>query len=259
MSVFAWIAVGLAAIGGIYQLVQLAAAMRFFRRAQLRWGDAHEHTPPVTLLKPLKGPGIDLYQNLETFCRQDYPEYEIVFGVADPADPAAETVRRLQRAHPDLAITLTLGEAEGANAKVGNLICMMQAATHDVFVLSDADIRVRPDYLKTLVKPFRDPRIGLTTCLYRGRGDFGFPSILESLHDIGRKGIELKRFKGLGEMNPEELWDTTMDPEQRSLLRVSWDTASDADQLFTTLMGENVESRRAYIEDHALEVKNLDV
>jgi len=85
------------------------------------------------------------------------------------------------------------------------------------------------------------------------------PSILPSLHDVGRRGISLKRFKGLGEMNPEELWDTTMDPEKRTLLRVTWDTASNADELFSVLMGEHVESRRSYIEDHALEVKNLDV
>jgi DNA gyrase subunit B len=85
------------------------------------------------------------------------------------------------------------------------------------------------------------------------------PGILSTLHEVGRRGIEVRRFKGLGEMNPEQLWETTMDPQHRTLLRVTWDTASDADQLFTTLMGEDVESRRSYIEDHALEVKHLDI
>jgi DNA gyrase subunit B len=85
------------------------------------------------------------------------------------------------------------------------------------------------------------------------------PAILEGLHEVGRRGIEVKRFKGLGEMNPEQLWDTTMDPDRRAMLKVTWDAASEADQLFATLMGENVESRRTYIEDHALEVRNLDI
>ena len=79
------------------------------------------------------------------------------------------------------------------------------------------------------------------------------------MQEVGRRGIELKRFKGLGEMEAEQLWDTTMDPESRTLLRVSWDAASEADALFSTLMGENVEARRTYIEEHALEVRNLDV
>ncbi len=84
-------------------------------------------------------------------------------------------------------------------------------------------------------------------------------SILGALHEIGRRGMEIKRFKGLGEMDAEQLWDTTMDPTRRVLVRVNWDMASDADSLFSILMGEEVEPRRRFIEEHALEVKNLDV
>ncbi|MBY0260800.1 MAG: hypothetical protein K2Q20_00550 [Phycisphaerales bacterium] len=85
------------------------------------------------------------------------------------------------------------------------------------------------------------------------------PAILDQLHEVGRRGLEIKRFKGLGEMDAEQLWETTMDPSKRTLLRVSWDGAAEADQLFSILMGEVVESRRKFIEEHALEVKNLDV
>jgi len=85
------------------------------------------------------------------------------------------------------------------------------------------------------------------------------PAILASLHEVGRRGLEIKRFKGLGEMDAEQLWDTTMDSSKRTLMRVTWDGAREAEVLFTTLMGENVEERRRFIEEHALEVKNLDV
>lgn len=83
--------------------------------------------------------------------------------------------------------------------------------------------------------------------------------LVAAIHEAGKRGMEIKRFKGLGEMDADQLWDTTMNPENRVLLRVTWDTASEAEKLFSILMGDDVEPRRKYIEDHALEVKNLDV
>ena len=85
------------------------------------------------------------------------------------------------------------------------------------------------------------------------------PAIVRALLEVCRRGIEVKRFKGLGEMDAEQLWETTMDQARRTLVRVTLESASEADALFTVLMGEDVERRRAYIEKHALEVKNLDV
>ncbi|MFN9972741.1 MAG: DNA topoisomerase IV subunit B, partial [Phycisphaerae bacterium] len=79
------------------------------------------------------------------------------------------------------------------------------------------------------------------------------------LQDLGRRGLEIKRFKGLGEMDSEQLWETTMEASKRVLLRVNWDMARNADAMFSVLMGEEVEPRRKFIEEHALEVKNLDV
>src|SRR5947208_8619835 len=179
MSVLAAGVLGCATVATGFQFFQVAAAWRFLRRARReRRGGA---LPPVTVLKPLKGPGVELYENLASFCRQSCPSYQIVFGVADPLDPAVTVVQRLRRDFPERDIVLAVGSGRGTNRKVANLEHMMPYARHDVLVMSDSDIRVRPDYLRTMVAPLADPAVGLTTCLYRGRGNFGLPSLVESL------------------------------------------------------------------------------
>jgi len=170
-----------AAFAAAYQLAQLAAAWRFLRQARRAAPATGHHLPAVTILKPLKGPGFELDANLESFCQQDYSEYQIVFGVEDASDPAVEVVRSLTRRFPHRDISLSVGLEDGANRKIASLVHMMPHARHDVLVLSDADIRVQPDYLRRLVEPFADPAVGLTTCLYRGRAERGFAALVEAL------------------------------------------------------------------------------
>ena len=88
---------------------------------------------------------------------------------------------------------------------------------------------------------------------------YSIPEILENVKQIGKRGVQIKRFKGLGEMNAKELFETTMNPTKRKLLRVDLTDAIEAEQMFTTLMGDEVEPRRQFIEDNALNVRNLDV
>ncbi|HEY1414152.1 MAG TPA: bacteriohopanetetrol glucosamine biosynthesis glycosyltransferase HpnI [Rhodopila sp.] len=125
--------------------------------------------PAVTVLKPLHGDEPLLEAALATLCRQDYPHYQIVFGVHDPADPAVGAVRRLQARFPDIDIALVIDATlHGVNRKVGNLINMMATARHDVLVIADSDVHVRPDYLDQLVATLRQPGVGLVTTLYAG-------------------------------------------------------------------------------------------
>jgi ceramide glucosyltransferase len=136
--------------------------------------------PPVTILKPLHGAEPDLYTNLASFCRQDYPApLQIVFGLADPADPAAAVVRRLITDFPDRDLELAINpRRHGANAKVSNLINMQPAARHETIVIADSDIAVPPDYLTNVAANLGEPGVGLLTCLYRGMGATGLWSRL---------------------------------------------------------------------------------
>ena len=124
--------------------------------------------PPVTLLKPLCGTEPDLYLNLRTFCLQDYPAYQIVFGVRDAADPAIAIVRRLMQEFPALPMKLVVNDAQhGGNRKISNLINMLPYARHELLIIADSDTRVRADYLDAVTQPLLDPEVGMVTCIYR--------------------------------------------------------------------------------------------
>ena len=125
--------------------------------------------PPVTVLKPLCGSEPGLYENLRSFCQQDYPEFQIVFGVRDRDDPALAVVHRLLAEFPSLPIDVVIDPRQhGSNRKVSSLINMVGRARHDVFVMADSDAFVGPDYLKTVTAPLLDRKVGLVTCIYHG-------------------------------------------------------------------------------------------
>jgi ceramide glucosyltransferase len=167
-----------------FYLVGYYGARDFFRRGRRRpaLGDDDTTLPGVTILKPLKGLDIELYENIASFCQQDYPRFQIVFGVADADDPAVGVVRRLQAVFADVRIDLVIdGRVYGSNYKVSNLQNMYGVARHEVIVIADSDIRVARDYLRRLVTQLHDPQVGLVTCLYRAVDTGGGPTRIESL------------------------------------------------------------------------------
>lgn len=136
----------------------------------------------ITVLKPLKGLDIGLYDNLATLCRQRYAPFQVICGVASEEDPAAAVVRRLQRDFPDVDLELVADERiYGANYKVSNLMNMLPHAKHELIVIADSDIRVGPSYLDALERAVREPGVGLATCPYRAVDRGPLPTLVESL------------------------------------------------------------------------------
>ena len=137
---------------------------------------------PVSVLKPLCGLDAALYENLVSFACLDYPDYELLFGVTDPAYPAQEVVHRLQRRFPRLRIRAIVAPRTGPNDKVSVHCALTSQARHDVLVLADSDMRAEADFLQRMVAPLADPSVGLVTCLYRGAGAENLPAVLEALY-----------------------------------------------------------------------------
>ena len=160
---------GVAGAGACVGVVQALAASWLVSAFAGRARVAAVARPAVTVLKPLHGDEPLLEDALATLCRQDYPAWQIVFGVQDAADPAVEVVGRLRARFPACDIALVVDAAHhGPNRKVGNLINMLGAASHDVLVVADSDVHARADYLERLAAALEQPGVGLVTTLYAG-------------------------------------------------------------------------------------------
>jgi ceramide glucosyltransferase len=173
------LATGLALCGMAFYGLSLFSARAFLRA---RNTDTPAFFPGVSILKPLRGVDPEMYESFRSHCMQDYPEYEIIFGVNQSDDPAVAAVQRLVAEFPQRRIQLLVcPQALGTNRKVSNLVQMLALAQHDHVLINDSDIRVTPDYLRRVMSLFVRPEVGMVTCPYRGTAANTLGSKLESI------------------------------------------------------------------------------
>jgi ceramide glucosyltransferase len=166
----AWSVLGAACLPLIYYAMAIAIAVRFLERRVSRLSSAS--LPSISVLKPVRGIDPQAYEHFATFCRQEYADYEIVFGIADPNDGAIAIVQRLIAEFPDRSIRLVSGIPDvGPNSKVSTLCRLVREARHDLLVISDSDVSVPSGYLRALATAFDEGSVGVVTCLYRGVPD----------------------------------------------------------------------------------------
>ncbi len=183
ITILRWSILALALGPLFYYLVGIYSAWRFFRlahREALQTSAANDQTFPISVLKPVRGLDPGAYENFASFCRQDYPEFEILFAVNDAEDPAVPVVQKLIADFPERSIRLiVIAERLGANTKVSNLCRLVREARHDLLVITDSDVRVEPGYLRSVAAMFRDPGVGGVTALYRGRDNLQFVAAMD--------------------------------------------------------------------------------
>jgi len=156
----------LAAAPLVYYTLATCVALKFFRRERVR--RLGSYAPSASVIKPVRGVDFGSYENFTSFCQQDYPDYEILFAVNDDRDPALPLIQRISQEFPERSIRVLVGAVNlGANRKVNKLARLAQEAKYNVLVLSDGDVRVGPNYLREVVAPLVDRKIGAVTSFYR--------------------------------------------------------------------------------------------
>jgi ceramide glucosyltransferase len=164
------------AAAAAYQVVAILAALRTRSRA----ARVSKRAPHVTILKPIRGADPNLYDALRSNAAQDYPSFEILFGVSNPADPAIPIIEHLAADFPSRNIRLFRTTPTTPNAKVGVMQELLRHATGSIILIADADIRVPPGYLQRVTAPLNEESIGLVTCAYRARAET-WPARFEAL------------------------------------------------------------------------------
>lgn len=172
---------GFAAVPFIYYFLALFSSFQFFRKARKSTRPL-DYTPPVSNLKPVRGLDNDAYENFASFCNQDYPDYELLFAIGDGDDQVLELIERLKREFPQRKIrAVHVSGHTAANDKVVKLARLVGEAQNEVLVMNDSDVRARPDYLRNVVAPLRDPRVGGVTCLYTSTHETTFVQRFQSI------------------------------------------------------------------------------
>jgi len=178
---------GLALVGTLASAVFLALTLlgviRFRAEARKQFSSVPDdaHLPPVSVLKPVHGLEARLEENIESFFRQDYPNYEILFAADEATDSALDVVRKVCARYPHIRSRVLVTGTPWPNPVVHSFHCLAGAAAHDILVTTDSDVEVGPSYLREIVPPLLDPEVGMVTCVYRGKNAAGFFSGLTAI------------------------------------------------------------------------------
>jgi ceramide glucosyltransferase len=194
LQILFWVALCGTMTSTIYCLMVVAAAVRFGLKKRREDAAAATFLPPVSVLKPLHGVESGLERNIESFFEQDYPEFELLFCARHDYDEGLQLAQRVGERYPQVdARYVTCGEPTPKfhNAKVYSLAKLDSVAKHELFITSDADVRVKRDYLRRMVQNLKDPRIGLASCVYLGTNDRGAQAGFSSQLDAVGKSVEM--------------------------------------------------------------------